>query len=768
MVHNEIPALLNWKDSTKVEKEKNEVILPKEKKIPVKNETIDKLSNTEMQLTWKNLEDIWVSRSEGLKMAKEVLWISDPLDFKNFELKIKDYQKNHKIWIDGKIWKETFIEMKAGEVLSQAQKKWEEEWIYEDTQKDILWVLKNANPKWINISWNDGMIKFLTTFRKKFKSEPSYKEFFASIDKAILWNTYKKEIEKEVNTPNKNWETIYEWVKDIVLDDNLSSKEKTKAIYDKYKWWAILLVWIAFLFWAFWSNTKMTNTWWKRALVMFGISHIWWGKMLDDIVDFWLEEGNWSESIAVMGASWSNSITNKLREWTWNKEAIKWLDRLEEKLKLKNIWAEKLEDKKLHSLLWVFAWSKKLLEMKVTELQWVNKLPSVWFLSDSENKTLKDNWVKTEDLLKFTKLLQEVRDNTNDNQTLSDLIESHIPEKTKVEKSIDKIDKINVSDFTTIALVDKQIEELDKEKEELKADTSISTGDLAKYTKEYDKIKLKLIKKGAEIEENKWVDWKYTKKLEEYNLLKDVIDSKEDIEENNIKIDELLKEIDEFDWVAPKEQLDFYTKKLKEIQKLVWKNTEELTKFKEISDNDEIEKLTEKYKEHYTKIKEISTGKLKTSLSSYFTNIKAKETEIASLALWNLWDIPEIKKFLDDRKGESNEYPKLAKELWIESEEIKTKDVLVKLKEKKRELLNKKLSELPEAIKRLEYLRAKLNKSVVEEVELIWKINVLIKSDSKIEMVIDQLKKSLDKPNLSDATIKRFNAFLYKYFNNLK
>jgi len=770
--NNKVDKLLNEMSSLSQNFDYNDIDYNEFLRWDIKNETKEKLSKNESQLTGANLKDIWVLRSDALKFAKEELKISDPFDIKNFQKTIEAYQKSH-FWpwksVDWKIGKETFMEMKAWVVLEKAR-KWTN--ILPATQKEILFVLENWNPKGSNFIWKNGLYNFLCNFRKNPTGNKDYTDFFLKLDIFFKnWNSYTKHIEKEIKSWKWDSGTMYQRWKKIIMNENLTPKEKTKAIYDEFKGWAKILLWIAFLFGMFWSDSKMTDSWWKRALVLFWIWASGAFEALDDWVNWALDEDTTLEKSVATWASWSNSITNVLKEWTWASESdsIKWLNELESKLKIENNknWKDKLWEDKLHTLLEVFSWNKALLDKKVSELQWINSVPSS-FLIDAENQKLTKSKIDEKDLKKFINILQ--KEKKNDNQTLWELIKSFIPEKTKVEKFWEEVDKIDVNSFTTISLIEKQIKDLDEKKTSIEWDTSISISEQAKFIKKYDSIKLKLIIKGAQIEKDEWIDWKYTKLLKENKLLKEIIKSKEKFDENNKKVKTLLEDMNKYNW-NPREKLIFYTKQLEQIKTLLWENNKELIKYDLIKDNSLVKEMVEAIIKTNNELADF-TVKLKTTLSEYFKNLKTKEKEISTLSLWNLEQISQIKSFLDKRKNDK--YTILAKQLWLEVEEIKASDLLIKLEEKKKEILEMKLSELPKTTKKLKELKLTLeihssDPDISKSENVLYDIlTEIIDSDYSVENIIDTFNKILNDKKLKDSTENTIKAFLKLYFNNLK
>ncbi|MBS9775411.1 hypothetical protein KGV52_01715 [Candidatus Gracilibacteria bacterium] len=159
----------------------------------------------ETQLTSGNLSKIGVSRSDALKKVADSFGMTESYNIEQLRAKIKEYQKNHNLGVDGKIGKEVYIEMRAGEVLRQAKVNIETAGISAKTQENILFVLKNGNVQGSNYL---KMMMFINEFKQKPTGKQDYTAFFGEIEKNAknpTGNTgipSQKEVVKDLNKKN--------------------------------------------------------------------------------------------------------------------------------------------------------------------------------------------------------------------------------------------------------------------------------------------------------------------------------------------------------------------------------------------------------------------------------------------------------------------------------------------------------------------------------------------------------------------------------------
>lgn len=123
------------------------------------------------------------------------------------------------------------MEMYAGKVHKQAEKKWETFGISKTTQQNIVFVLKNANPQGFN--YIQQLAPFLYNFQEKFKNDAKYTAFFKDIDRATSGNVYKDQIQQDATqSANKvSKKTGNTFFKDVtrVIDGELDKSDLFNA-----------------------------------------------------------------------------------------------------------------------------------------------------------------------------------------------------------------------------------------------------------------------------------------------------------------------------------------------------------------------------------------------------------------------------------------------------------------------------------------------------------------------------------------------------------
>ncbi len=239
-------------------------------------DSADKLNNLETQLTWTNLN---VSRSEAFNMAKNSLNISDPLDFEQFTNQIKDFQRMYWLDVDGKIWKQTYMEMFKQRLLPKIDDSlasWKP--IDETTKDDILFATKNP------FGSNQTSIELMTKVA-------DYKKQYWDKDKAFMWqidlaNDEWREV--VINDPKVSKALSIKWPSWKTLWEDIMEKWFKEGL--KGHWWEIKIVAIfAFLFWAIPWSDKLPGggTWyWRIAWLIWG-AYLWVDKVVESLLEKW-------------------------------------------------------------------------------------------------------------------------------------------------------------------------------------------------------------------------------------------------------------------------------------------------------------------------------------------------------------------------------------------------------------------------------------------------------------------------------------------------
>ena len=384
------------------------------------SEYVDVEKETEMEeveevseLVSSDLESIGISEDKALEMALITLGI-EASDSDKFKEKVKGYQEKQGIDINWEVGKDTFIEMKAWQVLKQA-KKWIDKYgISENTQKEILFVLENP------ILWNNyrDLKAFTRAFRNEHSGVDKYKDFFTKFDildkKNKKWLANNEKYKAVMDTPdgriltNKLEEAKTNWDKLNVLINSNTFKA------------AVPFVLIGFVFWMFWNETKFTNTWWKRilALVMgwtiyWGIKRDMWvksaGWLVDKVGDIDLgdDNKNWETKTWIKDIQTPDSIKD-----LWDKASAafhSWIGKivsLNDSYDTADKKGLKIENSNLKTLARVFAWSEKFGSTKIKVLENTTDIKTL--LSDTEKSKLK--WISEDDIKNFKKQILEQKE----------------------------------------------------------------------------------------------------------------------------------------------------------------------------------------------------------------------------------------------------------------------------------------------------------------------------------------------------------------------
>ena len=213
----------------------------------------------------KSLNEIGISQQEAERLSQVIIGDED----------VTIYQQRQNIDVDGKIGRETYLEMLAGTTLQQAQKGIEKYGIAENTQNKIIFILQNANHKGIN---THTLLHFLVNFQKENKNNQKYASFFQTVQQLASSHFKSAQGKANIRTANLNSKTLYKKFKDgdyewIVTDPTLLVSIST-----------------LFLFGVFWASEKVhMDSWIKRLGWLVGWyllgGHIGIPEMIKDMKD---------------------------------------------------------------------------------------------------------------------------------------------------------------------------------------------------------------------------------------------------------------------------------------------------------------------------------------------------------------------------------------------------------------------------------------------------------------------------------------------------
>ncbi len=279
--------------------------------------------------------------SDANLIAKEVLNIKTNPTVEQ----IKAFQKGNNIAETGKIDQVTYIELTA-ELLFKSfnQSNFSKLLSSQESQKDIMYVMQNGDPKYKWFLKFSLMLKsFHNTIKKKWPQDPDFIAHNDFLTKALnesnktLTSKHHSADKTGQNTKWADWETLYAKIK-------------------KWDWeWIIkdpmLLIGagIMFLFWVIWWKTKYTDSFMKRAWIIFAGAVFWkaawakigWDEIIADIK--WVAgstpkpftpsndaQRKWADWMAWLWASANNLWNNIKKEFgavvgtfAWANEAFK-------------------------------------------------------------------------------------------------------------------------------------------------------------------------------------------------------------------------------------------------------------------------------------------------------------------------------------------------------------------------------------------------------------------------------------------------------------
>lgn len=415
-------------------------------------ETVLTQTNEEKNKLFESL--MWASLKENTEHAKELTKITlEEMEWNDTLFnKLKKYQTLHLLLpADGRVWPETYAEMKSEAILKRANDKFETEWLSVDTIKDINDITQSLGKTSKNKSELNVLLARFKT-EKQFKTKREKPEFKEVLDKSVI--VANNEVTKLENS--KEWKSFYATIK----DDEIPWDEKIKIIASDP---TTLMVWgLLFLFWVIWGDSKYTNSFMKRIgwimwWALFGKSlwnKLWAGEMFKDMKEVWWE-------VADSVVETSVEVSAKTKKWV--KEAWAWVSSFDhgevtKKISenLKNLtnsftthnetlkpeeWEENdkwyIEPEKLKALSGLVddtSFNQKKLE-ELNNIKTIWGLTEIW-VADTITKKLTEKWIEENDLKNFIKihLKYQFQQNKDGASTIKDLyitnkIKELIPEE---------------------------------------------------------------------------------------------------------------------------------------------------------------------------------------------------------------------------------------------------------------------------------------------------------------------------------------------------
>jgi len=242
-----------------------------------------------------SLQEINITPAQARELAiRALLGENPPLNEVN-TANIRTYQENHNIWVDGRIWKVTYLEMQAKDIRDSLVTELRNNSISWDLQRDIRNLLVHANLSWANsadlLLRLEGARESLQTSNPNFDTE--YGEFYQYVDskREEHINDPQRQAEAEVavnRTNSSGWSFGWDLVQ--VFEGNMEVGE----LFERNKWTAIVAGIIGFIFFGNripgFENIPWMWSWFGRVawliggavlggweLLEYGIGRIWDG-----------------------------------------------------------------------------------------------------------------------------------------------------------------------------------------------------------------------------------------------------------------------------------------------------------------------------------------------------------------------------------------------------------------------------------------------------------------------------------------------------------
>ena len=302
-----------------------------------------------------NLKDFGFEKDEFLDLVKKSLFIDDLSNKNELQKHIKDYQKLHWLEIDGKIWKQTFMEMFSLSLIDDVDKAIKTKKRDLKLENDLLFAISNPV-----CSERTMFILLLKTneYNNIFWETLLNSKINNSINEWAQVFQQNENFQKALNTKWKKGKTLYEDIKDKWFFQGMSNHSKEIKV----------VVLVAFIFWIIpWlEKLPWVSTWyWRIALLIWGV-YLWLDKWLDDLLAKWWE----------LAEDWTEVVSN------WYKEVKKWVEAWYKKSK-ESDYIDKLTEN-----LWKTTW-----EVKTKFTEWYNDALSTIKSSNDKNKDVKDKYI---------------------------------------------------------------------------------------------------------------------------------------------------------------------------------------------------------------------------------------------------------------------------------------------------------------------------------------------------------------------------------------
>ena len=275
-------------------------------------ETQRDLSNEEANLIASN---IWVEKNIVFAEASELIPLRKWMSVEQMRQAIMDYQSKHLLDVDGRIWKQTYEEIKAEKYFDNNKlfETYKVNWISVRDQELILYSLRNLR-KW---SWMyNNIISSVNQLEQALKLTNNqerldeYSDFFAEVNR--IKDNYKNSPQFKNDLAENAWprESVYLTFKKIAKWE-IPVWEWLKQLWDDPRTRFVLSIML--IFWIFPDELKskipLMWSFFKRLILLWLITTMWSGVVKWAWIDDMMKDVDEAFEKAKSAAKWLPSPT---------------------------------------------------------------------------------------------------------------------------------------------------------------------------------------------------------------------------------------------------------------------------------------------------------------------------------------------------------------------------------------------------------------------------------------------------------------------------
>ncbi len=272
------------------------------------------ISKEEANLISNSLKSSFgIGKEEAFNEVKVFLQL-DGMNVSEMKNKIMEFQLNHNLEQDWKIWPQTYAEIFAEKKFPNAKDlsvNLEWRFLSDVDMKNYIQFFKYWRPgskRYTELGW------FIEVLKDAKWNDQRYTKFFQEFDSIMGKQAKSPEVKNAYKSieGNPSWYRIGKWMWNWEIEfwDWMAMLAKHPLTFYAVAWW--------FLFWMFWTNSSFTKTFFRRFLVLawwivawpIVRDASWFGEMIDDLI----KKGNelWDD------VSESNKRTEHKRKEAYN------------------------------------------------------------------------------------------------------------------------------------------------------------------------------------------------------------------------------------------------------------------------------------------------------------------------------------------------------------------------------------------------------------------------------------------------------------------